>query len=919
VAVLELAAGDVVGGYVIERRLGRGGMGAVYAAHDPGVDRRVALKVMDPLALGPDGLVRFTREAELAARVDGLGGVVRVHARGVHRGAPFLVMELIEGRDLGALLADPSQPPLGPARLAGHVEQVARALQRCHDAGVLHRDLKPANIIVRERDDAPFVADFGLARAVDSERLTLTGELLGTPAYMAPEQALDAARATSPLVDVYALGAILYHGLTGRPPRRGAGALAQLLGEDPPAPASVRSDVDRGLEAICLRAMERDPARRYASAGELAKDLARWRAGERPAPPRRRPTGALVLVAVALLLVAAALASWRSDQAHPTPAADAAAVARAIEQLVAAVPTQAVVLVDFDLEAVTARLARLDDPATNERVAALARARATPVGAPPERAPAPADALARAADAWAWWRGGDAAEALRRLGPTTARTAGLELRLRETLAPASFFVWLRERRGTPDDPWPGARPRAVARLATVLRDAATGEAPSPEALGAVDAAVSLDPTLLQDALDQAADAWRPLLGDAAQPARATSAATALRLLLRGRASASALRSELRRAFEQLALRVQTAEQGLQLQYSADLLRWDDHVAVLDPGLVPPTEYTERLIRSFFARSIFPAGLDYALACVRRGAAGADGYSLDGLAQILARADTDALASDTSAAARLCWATHLLALPDRDLAADRFEPPRLDAIIDALEAVLAAPRADLHALYAVEVRALLGDARLERAIHRGVAASNDDLTRAEAVLEEVWALGPTQDLAWIVASTRDRQLKLQGAAAADRARSQARVIPYLEAVLAGGKQEERTRRARRRLAGALWNIGVRWLEADDPTAGLASMRASFDALAPRTGWYSERDPRPRVLLDRALAHGAVDLADDFVRDHGDRACAELTFATRAIEHELARGRVERARQLLTLGRELHPDHAWTRVERWFEGR
>jgi eukaryotic-like serine/threonine-protein kinase len=263
-----LSAGEVVGGFVIRGPLGRGGMGAVYRAWDSSARREVALKLCD-VGSDSEGLLRFKREAEIAARVDAQGGVVRVHARGVHEGTPFLVLELIEGRDLDQELR---AGPIAPSRLARIVEEVARALEHCHALGVVHRDIKPANVLLRAPDDVPLLTDFGIARDLSADKLTKTGASMGTPNYMAPEQAVDSSRATDPRVDIYALGAILYHGLVGRPPEN---VLARIARELPP-PSSF-GVVDPSLEAICLRAAALEPARRHPNAAALADDLARWR------------------------------------------------------------------------------------------------------------------------------------------------------------------------------------------------------------------------------------------------------------------------------------------------------------------------------------------------------------------------------------------------------------------------------------------------------------------------------------------------------------------------------------------------------------------------------------------------------------------------------------------------------------------
>lgn len=320
--------GELVDGrYEVRALVGQGGMGAVYRALDRARAVEVALKVVRPeWAKGLD-LERFVREGELAARVDRLGGVARVHAAGVHAGAPYYVMELVPGRELGALLAAGA---LDERALAAVVEAVARTLAACHAAGVVHRDVKPSNIIVAE-DGPPRLLDFGLARDLHREtRLTATGEMVGTPAYMAPEQA--GGGQADARADLYALGAILHHGLAGRPPF--AGPLVQLLHQkltrDPPRPSSLREPgaVSTSLEAICLCAMARSPAARYSSADALADDLARWRRGEAPLAAARGRTALVALAAVALAVTLGGGAlGWREVDRR----ARAAALERGLE------------------------------------------------------------------------------------------------------------------------------------------------------------------------------------------------------------------------------------------------------------------------------------------------------------------------------------------------------------------------------------------------------------------------------------------------------------------------------------------------------------------------------------------------------------------------------------------------------------
>jgi hypothetical protein len=269
----------VVGRFRIEAELGRGGMGAVYKAHDSQRGGAVALKLILPELASEDVLARFAREARLAAQVDKRGGIVRVYEFGVWEGTPYCSMELVEGEDLEKLFA---REQIAWERLARLLEGVSRSVAACHDAGIIHRDLKPANILVGANEETK-IADFGLARDDESnqEHLTRTGDLLGTPAYMAPEQA-DDAKGVDGRADVYALGSILYRGLAGKPAFTGPAhqVLNRLLFRDPVAPSKVNTGVPRDLEAICLKAMAKAPEHRYATAVELADDLGRFVAGE---------------------------------------------------------------------------------------------------------------------------------------------------------------------------------------------------------------------------------------------------------------------------------------------------------------------------------------------------------------------------------------------------------------------------------------------------------------------------------------------------------------------------------------------------------------------------------------------------------------------------------------------------------------
>jgi WD40 repeat protein/tRNA A-37 threonylcarbamoyl transferase component Bud32 len=274
-------------GYEIVRELGRGGMGVVYLARDLALHRLVALKVIRAGELAADQeRQRFSAEGRAAARLQH-GSVVQVFHVGEHAGLPFVVLEYVEGQSLKQRLQGQPLPAAEAARL---VLALCAGVQHAHEAGIIHRDLKPSNVLL-DRQGRPKVADFGLAKALDADAgQTQTGQVLGTPSYMPPEQAAGRSDAGA-LVDVYALGAILYECLTGRPPFRGATVretLEQVRTREPVAPRSLNPGVPRDLETICLKCLEKSPERRYASVQALAEDLQRYLEGR---PILARPVG----------------------------------------------------------------------------------------------------------------------------------------------------------------------------------------------------------------------------------------------------------------------------------------------------------------------------------------------------------------------------------------------------------------------------------------------------------------------------------------------------------------------------------------------------------------------------------------------------------------------------------------------------
>src|SRR5262245_26589166 len=303
-------------GYEVQEVLGRGGMGVVYKAWHLRLNRAVALKMLlaGPYAR-PEELERFLREAEAVAGLRH-ANVVQVYDVGDLDGRPYFTMEYVEGGSLAQKLAGRPQPADEAAAL---VATLAEAIEAAHQSGIVHRDLKPANILLTA-DGTPKITDFGLARRLEGGGgLTLTGVPVGTPSYMAPEQGRGNRDAIGPAADVYALGAILYELLTGRPPFRAetaAATLQQVLAEDPVPPARLNPRVPRDLETICLKCLHKEPARRYASAAALAEDLQRYGRGEpiaaRPAGRperlarwvRRHPAAAGLLATLAVLVAA---------------------------------------------------------------------------------------------------------------------------------------------------------------------------------------------------------------------------------------------------------------------------------------------------------------------------------------------------------------------------------------------------------------------------------------------------------------------------------------------------------------------------------------------------------------------------------------------------------------------------------------
>jgi WD40 repeat protein len=343
-----------VPGYSILSELGRGGMGVVYKALELRLSRLIALKMIRSGSLaGQSELARMRKEADALARLRH-PNVVQIYQVGEHESRPYLALEFCEGGSLADRLR---RTPLPPRQAAQLLELLARAVHAAHECGILHRDLKPPNVLLA-KDGVPKLTDFGLAKRLDGEQdgsvpgvHTPSGVVLGTPGYMAPEQAQGKAREATPAIDIYGLGAILYELLTGRPPFIGetvAEAMMLVLTTAPVPPRSLDPKVPRDLETICLKCLEKEPRKRYASALELAEELARFLRGE---PIRARPlsrparlwrwclrkpavaaAGGLALFAALTIVVFSLLFAFREHQAADKIGQEQANTAAALKQ-----------------------------------------------------------------------------------------------------------------------------------------------------------------------------------------------------------------------------------------------------------------------------------------------------------------------------------------------------------------------------------------------------------------------------------------------------------------------------------------------------------------------------------------------------------------------------------------------------------
>ncbi len=304
-----------IGDYELLHEIARGGMGVVYKARQTSLNRSVALKmILTGQLASADDVERFRMEAGAAAQLDH-PGIVPIYEIGEHAGQPYFSMGLVEGESLAARIKD---GPLTPREAAQWVASIAEAVDYAHQRGVVHRDLKPGNVLI-DQHGTPKVTDFGLAKRVDADsNLTGTGDILGTPSYMPPEQAGGELEKIGPASDIYSLGAVLYCLLTARPPFQAARPLdtvLQVIGQDPVSPKQLNPAVDKDLETICLKCLEKSAERRYETAAALKSDLDRFLKGEpiharRISPAakvwrwcRRKPLVAGLIAAVGISLI----------------------------------------------------------------------------------------------------------------------------------------------------------------------------------------------------------------------------------------------------------------------------------------------------------------------------------------------------------------------------------------------------------------------------------------------------------------------------------------------------------------------------------------------------------------------------------------------------------------------------------------
>jgi eukaryotic-like serine/threonine-protein kinase len=312
------------GDYQIVEEIGRGGQGVVYRARQKSLNRTVALKV---IGLGQwsstPHLKRFRHEAEAAASLDH-PQIVPIYEIGERDGSCYFSMKFVEGGRLDDVV---KREPMSPRRAAELLVKIARTVQFAHEHGILHRDIKPGNILL-DKNGEPHLTDFGLARLIEQEStITNSFEVLGTPSYMPPEQAMGQAKELTPAADVYSLGAVFYHMLTGEPPFAGGTTyetIRLVLEAEPRNPRTRNAKIDVDLATICLKCLEKDQTRRYQTAAALADDIERWlrhepiharrigvfsRAGKWV---RRNPTVTTLAAVIVALAIAIGIISWRT-------------------------------------------------------------------------------------------------------------------------------------------------------------------------------------------------------------------------------------------------------------------------------------------------------------------------------------------------------------------------------------------------------------------------------------------------------------------------------------------------------------------------------------------------------------------------------------------------------------------------------
>ena len=331
--------------YEILGKLGQGGMGTVYRARDPKLDRIVALKVMNPGVASAESAARFQREIQVLSRLRH-PNIIRLFAAGRHKNRLYFSMDYIEGKPLSRLIKE-AETFRDRMELVPHVATIARALHYAHEQGVIHRDIKPSNVIVTEGGE-PFISDFGLAKELDAaQTITLPGAAIGTAAYISPEQAEGEQERIGPRTDVYALGAMLYEILAGRRPFDGptpAAVLQKAVREDPVRPRKLNRRIGLDLETVCLKCLEKDPRHRYQSAEALADDLDRYLRGQKVLARRVPRPGAILrdhplqtavygVLAVATVVLLLSYARTRRRASQSVPAAPPPAASQTVEPL----------------------------------------------------------------------------------------------------------------------------------------------------------------------------------------------------------------------------------------------------------------------------------------------------------------------------------------------------------------------------------------------------------------------------------------------------------------------------------------------------------------------------------------------------------------------------------------------------------